>query len=139
VCCGIWRSDTPWPPFPASSNINKQQRQWFSGKIHRCHVQHSMGPAFDSRLTHIFCWSPCASFCFQPVLRNEKKLWNILKISTSPVRHSWAAGSFVLLRIHCWLVQGQVSLMAGSLDFFQRAQDQTELWTRDARRELQLT
>jgi hypothetical protein len=30
-----------------------RQRQWFSAKIHRCHVQHSMGPAFDSRLTHL--------------------------------------------------------------------------------------
>ena len=38
----------------SNSSIPLQyQRQWFSGKIHRCHaLQCSMGPAFDSRLTH---------------------------------------------------------------------------------------
>ncbi|KAB5511711.1 hypothetical protein GE09DRAFT_639372 [Coniochaeta sp. 2T2.1] len=57
ICLQVLWSRLFLPTYPLGFHITTK-RQWFSGKIHRCHqrvstaLRFSMGPAFDSRLAH---------------------------------------------------------------------------------------
>jgi hypothetical protein len=72
-------------PIPPRFSTIPHKRQWFSGKIHRCHqATNSMGPAFDSRLAQTFCLFFCILPHFVPLSRPP--FWILLAISINTVK-----------------------------------------------------